>query len=53
VMSAEQVERTFAFTIGFAIAACWSLISGTIVVLGLAAWALQSTKIIAESLTQL
>ena len=37
-MSAEQVERTFAFTVGFVIAACWSLISGTIVLLGLAAF---------------
>jgi hypothetical protein len=37
-MSAEQIERTFAFTIGFAIAACWSLISGTVVVLGLTAF---------------
>jgi hypothetical protein len=37
-MSAEQVERTFAFTISIAMAGCWSLISGTIVVLGLAAF---------------
>ena len=37
-MSVEQFERTFAFTIGFAMAGCWSLISGTIVVLGLAAF---------------
>jgi len=37
-MSAEQIERTFVFTIAFAIAGCWSLISGTVVVLGLAAF---------------
>jgi hypothetical protein len=37
-MSAEQIERAFAFTIGFAIAGCWSVISGTVVVLGLAAF---------------
>jgi hypothetical protein len=37
-MSAEKVECTFAFTIGFAMAGCWSLISGTVVVLGLAAF---------------
>jgi hypothetical protein len=37
-MSAEQLERTFTFTIGFSIAGCWSLISGTVVVLGLAAF---------------
>src|SRR5262249_47713275 len=37
-MSAEQVESTIAFTVGFAIAGCWSLISGTVVVLLLAAF---------------
>jgi len=37
-MSAEQVESTIAFTVGFAIAGCWSLISGTVVVLVLAAF---------------
>ena len=37
-MSVEQLERTFAFIIGFAIAGCWSLISGTVVALGLAAF---------------
>jgi hypothetical protein len=37
-MSAEQIEGTFAFTVGFAIAGCWSLISGTVVVLALAAF---------------
>jgi hypothetical protein len=37
-MSAEQVECTFAFTVGFAIAGCWSLISGTVVVLALVAF---------------
>jgi hypothetical protein len=37
-MSAQQVERAFAFTIGFAIAGSWSLISGTVIVLGLAAF---------------
>jgi hypothetical protein len=39
-MSAEQVEHAFAFTIGFAVAGCWSLISGTVVALGLATFGL-------------
>ena len=38
VMSAEQVDNVFALTVGFAIAGCWSLISGTIVALALAAF---------------
>jgi hypothetical protein len=42
-MSAEQVEHAFAFTIGFAIAGCWSLISGTVVVLGLATFGLPAS----------
>jgi hypothetical protein len=37
-MSAEQIEGTIAFTVGFAIAGCWGLISGTVVVLALAAF---------------
>jgi hypothetical protein len=37
-MTAEQVERAFALAIGFAIAGCWSLTSGMIVVFGLAAF---------------
>jgi hypothetical protein len=37
-MSAEQVERAFALAIGFAIASCWSLTSGMILMLGLAAF---------------
>jgi hypothetical protein len=38
VMSAEQLERTCAVAIGFAIAGCWSLTSGMIVALALAAF---------------
>jgi hypothetical protein len=37
-MSAEQVERAFALAVGFAIAGCWSLTSGMIVALALAAF---------------
>ena len=37
-MLAEQIEGTFAFTVSFAIAGCWSLISGTVAVLALAAF---------------
>jgi hypothetical protein len=32
-MSAQQVDNVFALAVGFAIAGCWSLISGTIVAL--------------------
>jgi hypothetical protein len=41
-MSAEQLERTLAFTMGFAIASFWSLISGTVVVLGLTAFGIST-----------
>jgi hypothetical protein len=37
-MSAEQVDNVFALAFGFAIAGCWSLISGTVVALALAAF---------------
>ena len=37
-MTAEQVEHVFALAIGFAIAACWSVMSGAIVVMGLRAF---------------
>ncbi len=37
-MSAEQVERSFGLAMGFAIAGCWSLVSGMIVGLALAAF---------------
>ena len=37
-MTAEQVEHVFALAIGFAIAGCWSLVSGTVVVLALRAF---------------
>jgi hypothetical protein len=37
-MSAEQVENVFALAVGFAIAGCWSMISGTVVALALAAF---------------
>ena len=36
-MTAEQVEHVFALAIGFAIAGCWSVMSGAIVVMGLRA----------------
>jgi hypothetical protein len=38
VMTAEQVEHAFALAIGFAIAGCWSVMSGAIVVMGLRAF---------------
>jgi len=38
VMTAEQVEHVFALAIGFAIAGCWSVMSGAIVVMGLRAF---------------
>jgi hypothetical protein len=37
-MTAQQFERAFALAIGFAIAGCWSLTSGMVVALGLAAF---------------
>src|SRR5262245_38841137 len=41
-MSTEQVEYTFAFTVGFAITGCWSLISGMVVVLALATFGISA-----------
>ena len=38
IMTAEQVEHVFALAIGFAIAGCWSVVSGAIVVMGLRAF---------------
>jgi len=38
IMTAEQVEHVFALAIGFAIAGCWSVMSGAIVVMGLRAF---------------
>ena len=38
VMTAEQVEHVLALAIGFAIAGCWSVMSGAIVVMGLRAF---------------
>ena len=37
-MTAEQVEHVFALAISFAIAGCWSVMSGAIVVMGLRAF---------------
>ena len=37
-MTTEQVEHVFALAIGFAIAGCWSVMSGVIVVMGLRAF---------------
>ena len=37
-MTAERVEHVFALAIGFAIAGCWSVMSGAIVVMGLRAF---------------
>jgi hypothetical protein len=41
-MTAEQVEHVFAAAIGFAIAGCWSLICGAIVVMGLRAFGISA-----------
>ena len=38
IMTTEQVEHVFALAIGFAIAGCWSVMSGAIVVMGLRAF---------------
>ena len=38
IMTAERVEHVFALAIGFAIAGCWSVMSGAIVVMGLRAF---------------
>jgi len=38
IKTAEQVEHVFALAIGFAIAGCWSVMSGAIVVMGLRAF---------------
>lgn len=38
VMSTEPVDNVLALAVGFAIAGCWSLISGTVVMLALAAF---------------
>ena len=38
IMTAEQVEHVFALAIGFAIAGCWSVMSGAIVVMALRAF---------------
>ena len=37
-MTEEQLEHDFALAIGFAIAGCWSVMSGAIVVMGLRAF---------------
>ena len=42
VMTAERVEHVFALAIGFAIASCWSLIGGAIVVMGLRAFGISA-----------
>ena len=42
VMTAERVEHVFALAIGFAIAGCWSLIGGAIVVMGLRAFGISA-----------
>jgi hypothetical protein len=38
IMTAERVEHVFALAIGFAIAGCWSVTGGAIVVMGLRAF---------------
>jgi hypothetical protein len=38
IMTAQRVEHVFALAIGFAIAGCWSLMGGAIVVMGLRAF---------------
>jgi hypothetical protein len=38
IMTAQRVEHVFALAIGFAIASCWSLMGGAIVVMGLRAF---------------
>jgi hypothetical protein len=37
-MSTQQVERGFALVIGFGLAGCWSVVSGTVLVMALAAF---------------
>jgi hypothetical protein len=37
-MTADRVEHFFALAIGFAIAGCWSVMSGAVVVMGLRAF---------------
>ncbi len=41
-MTAERVEHVFTLAVGFAIASCWSLIGGAIVVMGLRAFGISA-----------
>jgi hypothetical protein len=38
IMTAQRLEHFFALAIGFAIAGCWSLVSGAVVMMGLRAF---------------
>ena len=39
-MSGQQVESVFALAVGFAIAGCWSVMSGVVVTMALTAFGL-------------